>query len=293
MVTFWIIAALLILLALWFILPALLQKSADDEEVERREANVMVYKDQFRELDADRKAGLIGEQQYQDEQTEIERRLLQDVAVKDESTAARSSGTNKFAYAVTGFIPVAAIALYLVVGNPKGIDPATAPPTRTAASAPSETGGMSQQQVAANVEKLAARLKQNPNDAQGWTMLARSYMSMEKFAEAATAYQKLTELNAKDADAWANYAEAEALANNQNLAGKPTEALNKALEIDPKNLKAVDLAGSAAFQRGDYQKAIDYWQKLLKLLPAGSPELQSVTEQITKAKELASGKGSR
>src|SRR3954464_12326932 len=159
MVTFWIIAALLILLALWFILPALLQKSADDDEVERREANVIVYKDQFRELEADRKAGLIGAQQCQEEKTEIERRLLQDVTVKSEPSATRTSATNKFAYAVTGFIPVAAIAMYFVVGNPKGMDPATAPPTTTAANSPSETGGMSQQQVAANVEKLAARLK--------------------------------------------------------------------------------------------------------------------------------------
>jgi cytochrome c-type biogenesis protein CcmH len=195
---------------------------------------------------------------------------------------------------VTAFIPVAAIALYFVVGNPNGIDPATAPPTTISTDAPpSETGGMSQQQIAANVEKLADRLKQNPNDAQGWTMLGRSYMMQNKFSEAAAAFEKLTVLNAKNADAWTDYAEALALANNQNLAGKPTEALNRALQIDPKHQKALDLAGTAAFQAGDYQKAINYWQTLLKALPAGSQDLQTVTSQISKAKELASGKGSR
>jgi cytochrome c-type biogenesis protein CcmH len=152
---------------------------------------------------------------------------------------------------------------------------------------------MSDQQIAANIQKLADRLKQNPNDVQGWTMLARSYMMQEHFSDAAAAYEKLTALNANDADAWADYAEALALANDQNLAGKPTEAVNRALKIDPKNQKALDLAGSAAFQARDYQKAIDYWQQLLKLLPAGSEELATVTEQISKAKELAAGKGSK
>ncbi len=294
MVTFWIIAALFILLALWFVLPALLQKSGDDEEMARREANILIYKDQFRELDADFKAGLIGAQQFEEEKAELERRLLEDVGAKPELTAVRTSTTNKFAYAVTAFIPVAAIALYFVVGTPKGIEPATAPATvSTPATAQNETGGMSPQQISANIAKLAERLKQNPNDAQGWTMLARSYMMQGQFAEAASAYEKVTALNAKDADAWADYAEALALANNQSLAGKPTEALNRALQIDPKHLKSLDLAGTAAYQAGDYQKAIDYWQKLLKLLPAGSQELQTVTSQITKAKELAGGKGSR
>jgi cytochrome c-type biogenesis protein CcmH len=75
--------------------------------------------------------------------------------------------------------------------------------------------------------------------------------------------------------------------------GQTTEAVNRALKIDPKNQKALALAGSAAFQAQDYKKAMDYWQQLLKLLPPGSQELQIITEQISKAKELAAGKGSR
>jgi cytochrome c-type biogenesis protein CcmH len=151
-------------------------------------------------------------------------------------------------------------------------------------------GQMSQEQIAANVDKLAARLKQNPNDPQGWTMLARSYMMQEKFSDAAAAYEKLTALNANDADAWTDYAEALALANGQNLAGKPTEAINRALQINPQHQKALDLSGSAYYQAGDYKKAIEQWQKLLKLLPPGSDELKTITEQISKTKGLAAGK---
>jgi cytochrome c-type biogenesis protein CcmH len=291
MLTFWIIAALLILFALWFILPALLTKPNADEDIERREANILIYKDQQRELDADLKNGLIGEEQYAQEQAELERRLLQDVAASTNGGADKSA-TNRFAYGVAAFIPIGAIALYFVVGNPRAVTNATSPQTLSAA--PANPGGtMSDQQIAANVQKLADRMKDNPNDAQGWTMLARSYMMQEHFADAATAYEKLTALTPNDADAWADYAEAAALANGQNLAGKPTDAVNRALKIDPKNQKALALAGSAAFQAQDYKKAMDYWQQLLKLLPPGSQELQIITEQISKAKELAAGKGSR
>jgi len=293
MLTFWIIAALMVLFAFWFVLPSLVQKPNADEEVERREANLLVYRDQRRELDGDLKSGLIAEPQYQQEQAELERRLLEDVDASGGAGPA-SVPNKRFAYLFAAIVPIGAVAFYLAVGNPKGIDAGTAPPTMPAAAAGNpQPGAMSQQQIAANVEQLAERLKQNPNDAQGWTMLARSYMMQEKFADAAAAYEKLTALNAKDADAWADYAEALALANGKNLAGKPTEAINKALQINPAHQKALDLAGTAAYQAGDYQKAVDYWQKLLKALPAGSEELKAVTEQITKAKELAAGKGSR
>jgi cytochrome c-type biogenesis protein CcmH len=296
MLTFWILAALMILLALWFILPALLQKPNDAEEVQRREANVFVYRDQNRELEADLKNGLIGDEQYQQDKAELDRRLLEDVTATEDSTATPKS-SNAFAYSVALFIPIGAIVFYLIVGNPNGLNPATAPATAPNAGVeqpgPASPGPMSQEQVAANVAKLAERLKQNPNDPQGWTMLARSYMMQEKFSDAAAAYEKLTALSANDADVWADYAEALALANGQNLAGKPTEAINRALQINPKHQKALDLSGSAAYQAGDYNKAIDQWQKLLKLLPPGSEELKTITDQISKTKELAAGKGSR
>src|SRR5256885_14755326 len=97
MLTFWIIAALFILLAFWFILPALLNKPGADEDVERREANVLVYKDQNRELEADLKNGLIGEEQYKAEKSELERRLLEDVAAKSTIESSNQKRTNAFA----------------------------------------------------------------------------------------------------------------------------------------------------------------------------------------------------
>lgn len=292
MLTFWIIAALFMLFALWFVLPPLVQKVDDDKGDDRRAANVLIYQDQFKEMEADLKNGLMSEEQYQQDKEELERRLLEDVnRPKPDSTSAAPS-TRKFAYGVGMAIPIGVIVLYFVVGNPKALSPSLA----TAGMAPpanQQGGPMSDQQIAANVDKLAKRLEQNPNDAQGWLMLARSYTSMERFSEAASAYERATALNGNDAGIWADYAEALAMSNGRRLAGKPTEAINQALQIDPKNQKALALAGSAAFETSDYQKAVDYWQKLLPLLPPGSDIAQTVNDEIAKAKKLAADKGSK
>jgi len=292
MLTFWIIVAIFILFALWFVLPPLLEKTGADKSDDLRAANVLIYQDQLKEMEADLKNGLVGEDQYQQDKEELERRLLEDIKTPGLESSSSSRNTRKFAYGVGMAIPVCVVALYFVIGNPKGLSPSLA--TAEIASPPTQQGGpMSNQQISANVEKLAKRLEQNPNDAQGWLMLARSYTLMERFADAASAYEHATALNANDAGIWADYAEASAMANGQRLGGKPTEAINRALQIDPKNQKALDLAGSAAYQAGDYKKAIDYWQKLLAQLPAGSEELKAITDQIAKAKQLAGDKGSK
>jgi cytochrome c-type biogenesis protein CcmH len=287
MLTFWIIAALLILFALWFVLPPLLEKSNDHRGDDLRAANVLIYQDQSREMATDLKNGLISEAQYQQDKEELERRLLEDVNAPNSDLSESKALTRKYAYGVGMFISIGVIAFYFVVGNPKGVAPAL---PQMAPAQTQQGGQMSDQQIAANVEKLAKKLEQNPNDPQGWVMLARSYVLMERFADAASAYEHATTLKGDDASVWADYAEASAMANGQNLAGKPTDFINRALQIDPKNQKALDLAGSAAYQAGDYNKAIDYWRKLLAQLPPGSEELKTISAQIAKAKQLADGK---
>lgn len=121
-------------------------------------------------------------------------------------------------------------------------------------------------------------------------MLARSYSSVEKFSEAAGAYAKVTELKPNDADLWAEYAFATAMAGGESLAGRPMELINRALKVDPENAKALQLAGSAAFEAKDYKKAIDYWERVLKQVPPNSEVGQAITERINEAKTLASAK---
>jgi cytochrome c-type biogenesis protein CcmH len=121
-------------------------------------------------------------------------------------------------------------------------------------------------------------------------MLARSYSSMGKFGEASGAYAKATELTPNDADLWAEYAFASAMASGRRLEGKPTELINRALKVDPENAKALQLAGSAAFEAKDYKKAVDYWQRVLSKVPPNSEVAQTITSRINEAKTLAAGK---
>jgi cytochrome c-type biogenesis protein CcmH len=188
-------------------------------------------------------------------------------------------------YAVSFGIPVLAVALYLIVGTSaalKGV-----PPQALSASGPFSDGQMGQQGIEANVAALAKRLEQNPGDADGWAMLGRSYVSLEKYDDASKAYAKAAELKKDDADILTEYAFALAMTNGRRLEGRPAELIKQALSIAPENPKVLQLAGTAEFEAKNYQQAIVYWQKLLEL-SSGNPDLeQSISKRIEQAKSVA------
>jgi len=287
-ITFWLVSAGMVAIALAFVLPPLLErpnkkKARTDEDVEA--ANIAVYRDQLRELESDLKHGIVSSEQYEQDKDDIERRLLEDVSPETERRGKKVSATpqnRSMAYAVALALPILAVVLYLQLGNPNASSQAPTPP--------STAGEFSQERIEANVAALAKRLEQNPNDLEGWTMLARSYLSMEKYSEASNAYARVTELKPDDAEMWADYAIAVAMAQGQRLAGRPVELIDKALKLDPKNLKALELAGNAAFEAKDYKRAIDYWEKLMKEVPENSEISNSVSKKIDEAKMRAGAK---
>jgi cytochrome c-type biogenesis protein CcmH len=289
MILFWVICAAFILIALLFVLPPALQrsdKSQQNAQDERKQANIAVYRDQLTELEADLRNGIVSQEQYAQDREEIERRLLEDVAgnqVKEKTVAAASAKGTVYALGIG--LPIVAIIFYLNVGNPKSITGEPVP-VRTA----NVSGERTQGQIEANVAALAKRLQTNPSDSQGWIMLARSYSSMEKFGEAAGAYAKATELSPNDADLWAEYAFVTAMVNGRSLEGRPQELIAQALKVNPQNPKALQLGGSAAFQAKDYKKAIDYWQRVLNQLPPDSEVAKEITARINEAKTLAAAK---
>ena len=295
MILFWVICALLLVIALAFVLPPVLQRSSGSQreiEDERKQANIAIYRDQLSELKADLQNGIVSQEQYAQDRDEIERRLLEDTATtakSKEKAVTTPAGAKRTAYALGIGLPLVAIIFYSSVGSPKSItDTAVATPSSNATTtAPPER---TQAQIEANVAKLAERLKSNPSDAQGWTMLARSYSSMERYPDAVNAYAKATELTPKDADLWAEYAFNTAMVNGRTLEGKPMELIDRALKVDPNNAKALQLAGSAAFQAKDYKKAVDYWERVLKQVPPNSDVGQTITSRINEAKALAAGK---
>lgn len=294
MTLFWFIAGLFMAAALLFILPPLLRqrKPADVEGKLREAMNISVYRDQFAELDADLRNGILSQEQYDQGKQELQQRLLQDVPVE---TVTASTGSaigvmgkrNFITAAIVGLaVPLLAVLLYVQLGNPKGLTPPTA--AEMAAAHAQDAEEESRQQFVAMVDKLAARLKDQPQDAKGWAMLARSYAVMERFNESRDAYARLVALTPNSPGALADYADVLAMTNNGQLEGKPTELINQALRLDPKYPKALALAGAAEFERKNFKQAAIHWEKLLTVLPADSQMVQSISASIAEAKSLAS-----
>lgn len=288
MILYWLICAGLVAIALAFVLPTLLQRTSVDDDTDKERVNVEVYRDQLSELDADLANGIVSPEQYRQDRDEIERRLLEDVGTPPDATERKSAPATAgrgAAYAVSFGIPVLAVVLYLIVGTSaalKGV-----PPQALSASGPFSDGQMGQQGIEANVAALAKRLEQNPGDADGWAMLGRSYVSLEKYDDASNAYAKAAELKKDDADILTEYAFALAMTNGRKLEGRPAELIKQALSIAPENPKVLQLAGTAEFEAKNYQQAIVYWQKLLKM-SSGNPDLeQSISKRIEQAKSLA------
>ena len=148
-----------------------------------------------------------------------------------------------------------------------------------------------QQQIAAMVDQLAARLQQNPNDAQGWSMLARSYTVLGRFAEALPAYARASELQPNNAQVLADYADAVAATKGSANNPQSVALIERALKADPKHPKALALSGTVAYERGEYALAIAEWQKIVDQLPPGSDLNERVQASIADARERAAGTG--
>lgn len=296
MILFWLVCALLIVIAFAFVLPTALQRNDKSQLAvadERKLANIAIYRDQLSELEADLKNGIVSEEQYAQDRDEIERRLLEDTAgatpAKPKGATAPVPAANRnTAYAIAFGLPLAAVIFYFQIGAPDSLTGAqrvVSPPPPAA-----QTNEPTQEEIQGRVDALAKRLQSNPNDVEGWIMLGRSYRSMERFGEAAGAYAKATELKPNDADLLADYAFVSALANDQRMAGQPTELINRALKLDPENVKALELAGIAAFQAKDYKMAIEYWERALKKIPPDTEVTQAIQLKINEAKTLAGNK---
>jgi len=190
----------------------------------------------------------------------------------------------KVAVIVTGLAVAAlGIAIYLVSQNGK---PA---PSQQPANIQGQKPSPDHAQV---IEDMAARLEQNPNDGRGWYMLALSYASMGRYTDSVKAFEKAANLIKNDAQFLVDYADVLAVANDRNLFGKPLELVNQALKLEPNNIKALALIGTASFGSRDYSSAVKYWEKVVKLLPPDEPLAKQMKAGIAEARAKLSGKKS-
>ena len=278
MTWFWICGTALAAAALVLLLRPLLF-SGQAGKVRRRDANISIYRDQLGELDADLAAGKLAPADHQRSRAELEARLLADVALPEsagEAPAARAGG-RRLTLALGAAVPLFAALLYLAVGNPGSLRPGADPHASDA------------QQLATLVERLAEKMRDNPDDPEGWRLLGRSYGALGRFPESVEAYAKALARKPRDPDLLADMADALAMTRPQRLQGEPEKLVLRALEIDPEHIKALALAGTAAFERKDYARAERYWQRMLALVPADSEDARQIRAGIDEARSLAGG----
>lgn len=185
-----------------------------------------------------------------------------------------------------------AVAGYLLTGRPDAIDGA---PSMSAAAPADASGSEAQptpEQMAEMVQRLAERLKERPEDAEGWTMLARSYLVLGRLEEAAQASERVLKLKPNDAQALADHADVLAMRGGRVLEGEPLKLIERALKLDPDNLKALALAGAAAFDRGDGAEAARLWDRVAQLGPPGSPLVDQAREGAAEARKMAAERAS-
>lgn len=286
MMVFWLVAAMLMAAALLLILPPLLQSQKSQDVLERDEINLVLYKDQLAELEADLASGDITQDQFDQAHADLERSLLQDISNDTPSGESKTGALaafagNKSAIAVGVFVPVFAILMYLEMGNLEmGLKPEDARP-----------GGMMAQHDGASIEeqirKLQEHLQENPDDIQGWVMMARSYYFMKQYQAASDAFSRTVALtNNENQDLLADYADALAMAQGRSMIGKPYELVKQALAIQPFHQKALWLAATAAYQQQDYKAAEGYYQSMLKLFPENSENYIQILRNIGEVKQL-------
>jgi cytochrome c-type biogenesis protein CcmH len=257
-------------------------------------ANLKKQLVQLKELHA---SGVIPTDQFDTSRAKLEKQILD--AVMEQPTSSTRSGAK---WSLWGGI-IAFVVLFAGFGywwkggwsagmqqaSSSAVTETTAPTAATGPNAPHTTDNA---QIAEMVEKLAQRLRKTPGDAEGWAMLARSYTVLGKRPEALQAYAKAMELRKDDPNLLADYADVMAMDSGGKLSNASMKLVERALQIDPRNLKALALAGTYAFDRKDYAKAKRNWEQVVQFGPTDNPMVQQAQLGLAELKSTTSDNAS-
>jgi len=281
---FWLVAAAMTALALAFVLPRLLARRGPPARARRNALNAAIYRSELALLRRERTEERMTDEQYASAREELERRLLSDVA--DEHPDAVPPAPSRGAAIVMAIaLPALAFGIYAVFGDPAAIGGAS-----IAASTEGEGSGA----LPVRREELARHLARNARDARGWVLLARMDLAGDRFDDAVAAYRKALAVSPKvaaDPGIWCEYADALGMQQGGTLAGPPRELVMHALALDAAHPKALEMAGSAAYEQREFASAARYWRQLAAALADGSPERRELASAIARAERFASVAG--
>lgn len=277
MIAFIVLALSFVVGALALILPPLLRSrpSAPTPETDQAATALKVLREQLAELEAERTAGRVADADYTRQKEELEARALAEGQA--EAAPLQAKPARSWAILAGIAVPVMAVGFYLALGNPHALDPLKV----------SGGAGVTQAQIESMVQGLAKKLENEPDNVEGWTMLARSYRALQRFGDAAKAYEHLAAKQPDNAQVFADWADALGAAQGHKLDGKPAELVARAIQLDPNNGKALALAGTIAFEKGDFPAAARDWEKLLAQIPPGDEVADSIRRGVNEARSRA------
>lgn len=262
---FWILATVMLLIALAFVLLPMLRGPRRDSA---REALLQAHR-----------AGVIDADEYRTKRDALP-------AAPTPVPAPRVA-----IVLVALLLPLGAVLAYRTIGEPRALDPAAssraaAMDAALAANANGDNANPPDMDTA--VTGLAERLKQQPDDLEGWMLLGRAYKAMERFEPARDALANAFRLAPDNPDVMIDYAEALVLASStRRFEGEPLELLQKALVLQPDSQRGLWLLGASAYQREAFGEAAQTWERLLTLLPADASPRAALVERIANARERA------
>jgi cytochrome c-type biogenesis protein CcmH len=249
-------------------------------EQEVAQANTQVYRDQLEELEREYLNGSITQEELHTARDELARRLLEDVSVPAETEPSVTPFRKpwRWVWGVGVSLPVLAIALYGVLGQPMALDPAML------ARGPEQNAEVTPEQLATMATAIMRRLQDEPNSAEGWVMLGRVQRARNLFAEADEAFGKALALT-QDDDLWIERAEVLAQKNNGSFAGEPWAIIQRVLTRNPQHINALLLAGSASFAELNYRSALRFWERARDLVDPRSPDAQELDRAMAEARD--------
>ena len=289
MMTFLLSAgAMIIVLLLIICIPLLTFRKKDTGAEELPQANIAIYRDQFKELEDELARGAISQNEYDESRLELERRVIEESIPEKQVEPTNQKAGVYTVFVLVLVVPFFAVAMWAATQhlgdfrldggiNEGVVDYNTGTVVRQA-------GEMHDMDSA--LKKLRDHLRETPGDIQGWMMLGRTMLTMKNYKEAEAAFTKADQLAPGNPAIMVDLADAIAMVQGQDLSGKPWELVQKALKIDPTNWKALMMGGTDYFNRGDYRHAVMYWERLLGTLSANDDMRAAVIGSIQEARKL-------
>ncbi len=279
MTIFWVIAAIItIIVLLMLVLPMLRGNQHTDKTQDRTALNIQLIRDRLLEVERDYTEQRLSSAQYKIIKQELQLALAKDLqSAPDQDFVQQPTDQGRWmAWVVMLFVPILAVSLYWNYGDSRGFDL----PEITQAQANQSEQQPSAESIEKMVDSLAARLKQNPDDQQGWFMLGRSYMVMGRYAEASNAYAQLQKLVGDNANVLLQHAQAKVMSNGGQWDSSSIALLDKASKLEPENPVVLSLSGLRAAQQGKTDTAVGLWRKAQNAMQPDSEEYNELDKMI-------------